>query len=103
MASHLITGCSRGLLLALAAHLASFSSSEVNLVFATARNLSPELEHVVQSSDGRVVSLQLDVTNESSIKHAVAQVEVKLDGRGLDALINNAGKMYYAPDGIVEM
>ena len=51
----------------------------------------------------RVVVVKLDVTNEASIKQAAAEVEAKLEGKGLDVLINNAGVCQYAPDGVKSM
>jgi len=64
MSSYLITGCSRGLGLALAAKLATFAASEVSVVFATARNESPELKKLAASSSGRVLFVKLDVTHQ---------------------------------------
>ncbi|KAL2144618.1 hypothetical protein VTI28DRAFT_8829 [Corynascus sepedonium] len=49
----------------------------------------------------RVIPVQLDVTNQVSIKKAASEVEAKLEGKGLDVLINNAAVCYYSP-GLVE-
>ena len=103
MASYLITGASRGFGLALARQLASLPASDVSKVFATARGDGPALEELAQKSPGRVVVVTLDVTNETSIKQAAAEVEAKLEGRGLDVLINNAGVCQYASDGVKSM
>ncbi|KAL8989987.1 MAG: hypothetical protein Q9169_008235, partial [Polycauliona sp. 2 TL-2023] len=103
MASYLITGASRGFGLALARELAALPASGVTRIFATARADSPELEELAKSSSGRVVVVQLDVTNEASIKEAAVQVEVSLAGKGLDVLINNAGVLQYAADGVKSM
>lgn len=103
MASYLITGASRGFGLALARQLASYPASDVSKVFATARGDVPALEELAKKSPGRVVVVKLDVTNEASIKQAVAEVEANLKGKGLDVLINNAGVCQYASDGVKSM
>ena len=103
MASYLITGCSRGLGLALAAQLASFPKSEVGTIFATARTESPALKQLVDSSSGRVIWVPLDVTNETSIQEAVEQLKNVLKEEGLDVLINNAGKTDWCTNGIETM
>jgi len=87
----------------MASHLMTFPSSIVDRVFATARHESPALRELVQVSAGRMHFIQLDATDETSIKAAVTEVEFLLDGAGLDVLINNAGKMLSTPDGIVNM
>lgn len=102
MASFLITGASRGFGLALVRLLSSLPSSEVGKVFACPRGTSPELEELAKDSD-RVVIVKLDVTNQESIAKAVIEVEKKLEGKGLDVLINNAGICQYAPDGVKSM
>ncbi|KFY45308.1 hypothetical protein V495_03057 [Pseudogymnoascus sp. VKM F-4514 (FW-929)] len=90
MASYLITGTSRGIGLEVTKLLAS--SSDVGIVFATARSLSQPLQDVIASSGGRVYFVSLDVTKEESIAAAVSAVTEKLGaGKGLDVLINNAG------------
>lgn len=103
MASYLITGCSRGLGLAMAEHLMTLPSCEVDRVFATARKQSPALKTLIESSAGRLQFVELDATNEQSIESAVSEVEFRLDGAGLDVLINNAGKMLATPEGLVNM
>jgi NAD(P)-dependent dehydrogenase (short-subunit alcohol dehydrogenase family) len=103
MASYLITGASRGLGLELTRQLAAFPPSEVGKIFATARGDAPELEELAKKSSGRVITIRLDVTDEASIKQAAAEVESKLDGKGLDVLINNAGVLQYSPKGIGSM
>lgn len=103
MASYLITGCSRGLGLALAAHLLSFPASEVGTIIATSRTQSAAQKELAVKSGGRVQFVQLETTNESNIKHAVTEAEKILDGKGLDVLINNAAISLYTPDGIASM
>ncbi|KFY93043.1 hypothetical protein V500_03939, partial [Pseudogymnoascus sp. VKM F-4518 (FW-2643)] len=89
MASYLITGSSRGIGLEVTKLLTS--SSDVGIVFATARSLSQALQDVIASSGGRVYFVSLEVTKEDSIAAAVREVTEKLAGKGLDVLINNAG------------
>lgn len=103
MASFLITGASRGFGLALARELVSLPAKDVGKIIASARGDSPVLDELTKSSSGRVVVVKLDVTNRESIKKAVADVEAKLEGKGLDVLINNAGVCQYAADGVKSM
>ncbi|KAH8587164.1 putative short chain oxidoreductase [Bisporella sp. PMI_857] len=102
MASYLITGCSRGLGLAMATHLATLPS-EIGTIFATARKETAALTELAQKSSGRVVFIQLDAADETSIRNAIIAVEKALGGKGLDVLINNAGKMGFSPEGITSM
>lgn len=94
MASFLVTGSSRGLGLELVRTLVTFNQSTVGTIFASARASSPssDLAQVIQTSNGRVQYVQLDVNNQSSIEAAAASVAQKLSSKpGLDVLINNAG------------
>ena len=83
----LITGCSSGFGLHMAAHLASCGCQ----VIATMRNLEKQsaLLNEVQRRGGQVEVMQLDVTDKSSIKATIKQIAVK-HGH-LDVLVNNAG------------
>lgn len=104
MASYLVTGSSRGLGLALIECLASLPKAEVRTIFATGRrDNSPRLKEIMATTPGRVEFIQLDVTDEKSIKDAAATVEHKLKGRGLDFLINNAGMKDWTPAGLERM
>lgn len=103
MTSVLITGASRGFGLALVHEFASRPASSISKIFATARGDSPTLNELAQKSPERVVLIQLDVTNQDSIRKAAAQVETNLGGKGLDILINNAGVCQYAPGGVPTM
>jgi NAD(P)-dependent dehydrogenase (short-subunit alcohol dehydrogenase family) len=94
MPSYLIIGCARGLSLAMAEHLATFPSSEVDHVFATARGESTALKAWIQSSAGKVEFIRMDSSKEISIKAAVAEVDRILEGQGLDVLVNNAGQSF---------
>jgi NAD(P)-dependent dehydrogenase (short-subunit alcohol dehydrogenase family) len=103
MASYLITGCSRGLGLAIASHMLSFPTSQVGTIIATSRSESSALKDLVLKSEGRVKHIQLDATNEASIKKAATQAEQALGEKGLDVLINNAGILKFTPEGIASM
>jgi NAD(P)-dependent dehydrogenase (short-subunit alcohol dehydrogenase family) len=85
----------------MATHLLTLLPLEVSTIFATARTESPALKHLTEKSRGRVVFVHLDATNTSSVKDAVTAVEKSLGGKGLDVLINNAGKQAFVSDGIV--
>ncbi|RYZ21602.1 MAG: SDR family oxidoreductase [Chitinophagaceae bacterium] len=82
----LITGCSSGIGLATAVHLAKAG----HMVYATMRNPSNSLlPQLIKKELLPINILLLDVTNESSVQKAVQQV---LDQEGhIDVLINNAG------------
>jgi NAD(P)-dependent dehydrogenase (short-subunit alcohol dehydrogenase family) len=106
MATYLITGCSRGLGLAMTSHLLSIppsSPTSPSTIFATARSESPALKEVIAKSSGRAIFIPLETTNEASIKGAVAEAEKVLAGKGLDVLINNAGIMPWTNGGIETM
>ncbi len=83
----LITGCSSGFGLHIAAHLASRGCK----VIATMRNLEKQsaLLNEVQRRGGTVEILRLDVTDKTTIKNAVKQIAAKHGY--IDVLINNAG------------
>jgi NAD(P)-dependent dehydrogenase (short-subunit alcohol dehydrogenase family) len=103
MATYLITGASRGLGLEFTRQLSSRPISEVSKVFATARGDAPSLKELSKNSSGRVVVIKLDSTDEATIKAAAAEVEARLDGKGLDVLINNAGISQFSPKGVAQM
>jgi NAD(P)-dependent dehydrogenase (short-subunit alcohol dehydrogenase family) len=96
MRSYLVTGCSRGIGLELTRQLVN--SKADTIIFATARSCNnPKFQELLGQHQERIVYVPLDVTDQVSIKNAVDIVTSKLDGRGLDVLINNAGVMSYGP------
>jgi len=95
MSSYLVTGASRGLGLATVVHLASLS--DVKVVFATSRSLTPALKAVIESSSEKVVYVKMEITDEASVKSAAEVVKKRLGDSGLDVLLNNAGITAYTP------
>lgn len=84
----LITGANRGIGLLLAR---LYSEHSDTLVLATCRNPegADELGTLADRSDGSLRVLQLDVTDEESIRECFRRVAEQVTG--LDVLINNAG------------
>lgn len=104
MASYLVTGSSRGLGLALVSRLANLPKAEVGTIIATARqDDSPRLKELANASSGRVELVKLDVTDRPNVEAAAKMVEAKLQGKGLDFLINNAGVMDWSSTGLEGM
>lgn len=103
MATYLITGASRGIGLALITYLASLPDSMVKTVIGTHRDQSPALKDLEQKHCGRVLTVPMEVTNEDSIKEAARLIQAKLEGQGIDYLVNNAGVMPVSPQGIESM
>jgi NAD(P)-dependent dehydrogenase (short-subunit alcohol dehydrogenase family) len=101
MSSYFITGANRGLGLALSSHLAQLPASQVSTIFAGTRasSASGDLQKLIESSNGRVVHTSVAITDRASIDAAVLNVQARLDGKGLDVLINNAGAMHWVPEG----
>lgn len=97
MPSYLVTGSSRGLGLAIIKYLASLPQTEASPIFASARSETPALKELVDASSGRVVFIQLGVTNEVSVDEGVKLVVERVGDAGLDVLINNAGANVWTP------
>lgn len=82
----LITGASTGIGACCARMLASSGWR----VFAGTRKPT-DGEALAGSAPGRIIPVQLDVTDSHSIQAAVQQVSEALNGQGLGGLVNNAG------------
>ena len=93
MATVLITGCSSGFGKLAALHFARKGDT----VYASMRNTEKgaELEQARDEENLKIELLQLDVTDEASVKKAVAHV---IDAAGqIDVLVNNAGIGAHGP------
>ena len=83
----LITGCSSGIGRAAATYLAGRGHH----VYATARRI----ESIADLEKAGCTTLALDVTDDASMRAAVAEIEASEDG--IDALVNNAGYGLHGP------
>jgi NAD(P)-dependent dehydrogenase (short-subunit alcohol dehydrogenase family) len=83
----LITGATSGIGRATALHLARLG----HRVFATGRRLDELAKVKAEAGSAALETLALDVTSAASIAAAVAEIDARTQGRGLDALVNNAG------------
>ncbi|BCS19626.1 SDR family oxidoreductase [Aspergillus puulaauensis] len=92
MTSYLITGASRGIGLELARQLVE-SNAEITIFAAARSTTAPGFQQLLERHPTQIIHVPLDVTSEDSIKAAVSLVASKLNGQGLDVLINNAGVM----------
>ncbi len=90
--SVVITGTSSGIGRACVMRLARSGF----LVFAGVRKQS-DADKLRRETGGQVIPVELDVTDDASIRAAVATVRARVTGRGLDALVNNAGIGVVAP------
>jgi NAD(P)-dependent dehydrogenase (short-subunit alcohol dehydrogenase family) len=88
----LITGASSGIGHATALHLVARGFG----VFAAVRKTS-DGDALKVVGRGRIVPVQLDVTDEKTIAAAAALVRAAVGDRGLDGLVNNAGIATPAP------
>ncbi|CAL2047667.1 unnamed protein product [Caenorhabditis brenneri] len=97
--SVLITGSNRGIGLGLVKELLKIS--EIETIIAGARN--PEAAKDLQSlskDNSRLHLLQIDVSDDNSLKNSVRKVEDFVGARGLNMLINNGGVLdAYRADG----
>src|SRR5262245_26192551 len=92
MATVLITGATAGIGRATALRLAGRGHH----VIATGRNVSA-LDQIKRTGKGRIDTAPLDVTSQSSVDSAFAQVRQLSGEAGIDVLINNAGTATTGP------
>ena len=83
----LITGATAGIGRHAALHLARKGFH----VFATGRRKEALAELKVEAEGTQLDTFELDVTDVESVRTAVAEVDRRTNGYGLDALVNNAG------------
>ncbi|XP_031553207.1 uncharacterized protein LOC116290338 [Actinia tenebrosa] len=103
-----ITGCNRGLGLEFVKQFLKLSPPPEH-IFATCRDLNAksceELKQLA-SENSNVCLVELDVTEFERIKGVAQEVSDKLQGKGLNVLLNNAGIIFREPsieDVTVEM
>jgi short-subunit dehydrogenase len=92
MAIVLITGASAGIGRAAAVRLAGRGHH----VIATGRNVTA-LDQIKRTAKGKVDTLVLDVTQQSSVDTARRDVVALVGSNGLDVLVNNAGTVLAGP------
>lgn len=83
--SVLITGCNRGIGLEFVSYFSKFSDMQV---FACSRRVSEALSEMGKLENVHLVPME--ITSDESVNAAVSQVTEKLNGAGLNLLINNA-------------
>lgn len=64
--------------------------SKASYIFASARRKSATLAALVDRHPGRVIFIQLDVTDSIGCEKAANKIRAVVSNRGLDFLINNA-------------
>jgi NAD(P)-dependent dehydrogenase (short-subunit alcohol dehydrogenase family) len=87
MKTILITGATAGI----GKHAAIALARKGHRVFATGRNPEALAKLAAEAALPTLETLRLDVTDLGSIAEAAAEVDRRTFGRGLDALVNNAG------------
>lgn len=75
--------------------LVSQPASDVATIIAAVRKSSDELEKIAKASNGRIIVLHVQVTDEEDVQRLSEEV-AKVLPDGLDVLINNAGIMHYS-------
>ncbi|KAK9959017.1 hypothetical protein ABG768_011106 [Culter alburnus] len=92
--SVLVTGSNRGIGLELVHQLVNSPSSPLQ-IFAGCRDpngpKAQELQELAQKHQDVITVVQLDTDSVTSITEASKLVEARLNGRGLNVIINNAG------------
>ena len=91
--SIVITGGNRGIGLEIVKQLLSLPNPP-GYIFATCRSLESASElNSLSEGNNNLHVVQLDVNDFEGFNQVVSEVERKLEGRGLDLLLNNAGIM----------
>lgn len=101
MATYAITGANRGLGLALITQLLQSPPSEISTIYAISRSApSGAFQSLIEAHPSRLVPIVAAVTDTQAVQRAAQEVETRLDGRGLDVLVNNAGVGPWHPGGV---
>lgn len=89
-----ITGCNRGIGLEFVKQFQSLNDPPKN-IFATCRSLesASELKNLAAAQYSNLHLIEVDLNNHERFGQVVSEVEEKLEGQGLNLLINNAGVM----------
>ncbi len=93
MPTVIITGASMGIGRALALQWAARGATVV--LSARGREALESVGREVESAGGRAIVEPGDVTDEAHRRRLVARAEI--EGGGIDVLVNNAGRGFYAP------
>jgi len=99
MPNVLITGSARGLGLEMVKQFAA----QGEFVIATSRKSSPGIEEVVAQSNGRVVFVPLEVTDEASVTQSAKEAQSILGQSSLDILVNCAGVAAFLDGKVTQM
>lgn len=92
MLNVLITGGGRGIGLELARQLNQKPATEIAKILVTTRaEPSKELQELMSVAGNRIIHILCDVNVQESVNQMAVDVDAKLDGEGLDMLINNVG------------
>ncbi|KAK5109026.1 hypothetical protein LTR62_007574 [Meristemomyces frigidus] len=98
MASYVVTGASRGIGLELVKQL--LQEKSVGQVFALSRSQpAAALQDLVSKHSDRLQHVKASVDSTESVEAAAKEVATKLNGSGLDVLVNNAGIQLASPGG----
>ncbi|GAB7342538.1 hypothetical protein MBLNU457_g0719t2 [Dothideomycetes sp. NU457] len=101
MATYAITGANRGLGLALIQQLLLSPTHEIAQIYSISRSPpSGAYLSLITSHPSRLIPIVAAITSDASIQNAAAEIETRLQGKGLDVLINNAGVGPWHPDGV---
>lgn len=97
MSSYLVTGSNKGIGFELVKQLSALPANQVSHIFAVSRRSTDVFSKLGLD---RVASVVIpNLANISDVEKAAEEVSAKLDGRGLDVLINNAGTMPFTKGG----
>lgn len=89
----LITGATSGIGRATALELAQRGYT----VFASGRREEALQQLVAEAAKPNLIPIRLDVTDQTTIEQAVAEIDSQTNGMGIDVLINNAGYGLFGP------